>query len=343
MKVETETQFGKAGTTVFVSLAILLAGARPLQAQTPPVNPHRVVARVNGVAITEAELQDEMEALYPSNTAHGGLRPERMKEIRSKALDELIVRELAYQQAAKSGEVAPAREVRAEFDRLRQRYGAVRFDRSLQESGLTRQQYLKRLERRLTLERMMRSKVVEPSRLGPAALRAYYDQNRKKFERPERVRTRLILIGLEPQAKPEEERKAREKIERIYRELKAGKDFAALAREHSEDFYRMKGGDVGWMHRGTMDPEFEELAFKLPVGEVSRPFRTPYGYNLLKVEAREPARLMAFEEIQDKLKQELEEKRFEEIRDAWVKELRKGAKVEVFDAPPIAPVRASKK
>ncbi len=335
--------FGKSVTPAILGLAVLLGGARLLPAQTPPVNPQRVVARVNGAAITEADVQDEMEALYPSNTAHGGLRPERLKEIRSKALDELIVRELAYQQATKTGSAVPAKEVRAEFDRLRQGYGAERFDRSLQESGLTRQQYLKRLERRMTLERMMRSKVVEPSRLGPAALRAYYDRNRKKFERPERVHTRLILVGLEPQAKPEEERKAKEKIERIYRELKAGKDFAALAREHSEDFYRMKGGDVGWMHRGTMDPEFEELAFKLPVGEVSRPFRTPYGYNLLKVEAREPARLMTFEEVRDKLKQELEEKRFEEIRDAWVKELRKGAKVEIFDAPPVAPVRASQK
>jgi peptidyl-prolyl cis-trans isomerase C len=329
------------GVRILIGLAACWVGSGALLAQAIPVNPQRVVARVNGAPITEADVQDEMEALYPSNTAHGGLRPERLKEIRSKALDELIVQELAYQQAAKAGTAVPAREVRAEFDRLRQRYGAERFDRSLRESGLTRQQYLKRLERRLTLERMVRSKVVGPSRLGPAALRAYYNRNLKKFERPERVRTRLILVGVEPQAKPELERKAKEKIERLYSELKAGKDFAALAREHSEDFYKVKGGDVGWMHRGAMDPEFEGLAFTLPVGEVSRPFRTPYGYNLLKVEAREPARLMPFEEVQDKLKQELEEKRFAEIRDAWVKELRKGAKVEVYDAPPVTPVRAS--
>jgi len=226
-------------------------------------------------------------------------------------------------------------EVRAEFARLRRKYGAADFDRSLQTSGLTRQQYLRNLQRRMTLQKLTRQKIDLPSRLGPQALRAYYNRNLQKFQRPEQVRLRLILAAVESaqgSAKPEEDRKAKEKIDKIYQELKSGKDFAALAQQFSDDFYRMKGGDVGWMHKGSLDPDFEPLAFKIPVGQYSQPFRTQYGYNILKVEAREPSRLLRFEEVRVTLKGELEAKKFEELRQAWMAHLKKGAQIEIVEA-----------
>ena len=203
------------------------------------------MARVNGASITESALREEMEVLYPSNTAHGGLRPEKMKEVRIKALEELIVQELAYQQAVKTQALVPMAEVRAEFARLRQKFGAQSFDQSLQASGLTRQQYLKNLQRRLTLERMAQRKLVRPSRMTLAALRAYYYQNTSKFQRPKQIRARLITVNLAAEAKPEEARKAKEKIDGLYKQLRAGRDFGALAEESSEDYYRVKGGDLG--------------------------------------------------------------------------------------------------
>jgi len=321
------------GRALWVGLAVTLALSASVFAQTPshpPVSPEGVAARVNGVAITEIAVADEMETLYPSNAAHGGIRPEKLKELRAKALEELIAQELACQQAVKADGLVPMAEVRVEYQRARSKYGVQAFDRSLQASGLTRQQYLKKLQRRMTLEQLTRRKVYVPSRVGPQALRAYYQQNLKKFQRPERVHTRLVLAAVDAKAGPEQERKAREKIDKVYQELRAGKDFAALAQEYSDDFYRVKGGDVGWMHRLSMEPDFEKVAFSLPVGQFSQPFRTPYGYNVMKVEGREPARLMKFEEVRDRLKSELEEKKFAELRQAWVDQLKNGAKVEIF-------------
>lgn len=304
------------------------------QDQPAPLSSERVVARVNGASITEANVLGEIEALYPSNAAHGGIRPEKLKELRSKALEELIVQELAYQQAIKTHAVIPTAEVRAEYRRLRSKYGAQAFDQSLQASGLTRPQTLKKLQRRMTLERLTQQEVVLPSRATATALRAYYQQNLKKYQRPERVHIRLILAAVDPASggtKPEDERKAREKIEKVYEELKAGKDFADLAQQYSDDFYRVKGGDVGWMHRGSMEPEFEKVALSIPVGQFGEIFRTPYGYNLLKVEGREPARLMKFEEVRARLKAELEQKKLTELRQAWISQLKKGARIEVVE------------
>jgi len=74
---------------------------------SPSAYRNEVVARVDGAAITAADLNAEVETIYPSNAGHGGLDPEKMKGIRSKALEELIVRELAYRQAVKLKVVVP--------------------------------------------------------------------------------------------------------------------------------------------------------------------------------------------------------------------------------------------
>jgi parvulin-like peptidyl-prolyl isomerase len=312
------------------------------QAPAPPaVPPNREVARVNGVAITEADLQDEMEALYPSNAAHGGLKSEKLKEIRSKALGELEVEELVYEQAVQQGTLVPMAEVHKEFERLRRQYGAQNFDRSLQLSGLTRQQYLKKLQRRLTLERMNQQHVIDPARVSEQTLRDYYDHNLHKFVRPEQVHARLILVSVDPQAKPEEVSKAKEKIEAVYKQLQAGKDFAALAEQYSDDFYRVRGGDLGWVHRGRLEPDFEKVAFSLGVGQFGEPFRTQYGFNLMKVEGREPARQMKFEDVQPVLKAEFEGKKAQEFRQAWIDQLKKNAFIEIPEAAPALGLQAA--
>jgi len=293
-----------------------------------------VVARVNLAAITAADLSAEVETIYPSNSGHGGLEPEKMKEIRSKALEELIVRELAYQQAVKLKAVTPMTESQAEYQRLRQKLGPAAFDRDLQASGLTRQQYLKQLQRQMTLERLMREKTVLPSRVGPTALRAYYDQNLKKFQRPEQIHVRLITAAVDPQAKPEEVAKAKSRIDTAYRALQGGKDFGSVAEQYSDDLYRVKGGDLGWLHRGRLEPDFEEVAFSLPVGKFSEPFRTSNGYSLIQVEGREPARQMAFAEVSPVLQQELEQKKMLELRTAWVEQLKKNAQIEIVAGTP---------
>ncbi len=325
--------------TLFLLLFVsLLACSAHVYAQVPahsPASPERVVARVNGVSITDNQLSDEMEVLYPSNTAHGGLQPGNLKEIRAKALEELIVQELAYQQAVKSRALVPMAEVRAEYGRIRTKYGAQAFDRSLQSSGLSTRQYMKNLQRRMTLARLFKQKVYAPARVGPQALRSYYQQNLQKFQRPAQVHARLILAAVNAKAGPAGERAAQEKIQKVYEELRAGKDFGQLAEQYSDDFYKVKGGNLGWVHRGRFEPEFEKVAFSLPVGKSSEPFRTSYGYNLMKVEAREPAQQMKFEEVRATLKAELERKKMIELRQRWVEQLKKSAQIEVLDEAPV--------
>jgi len=316
---------------IVVSMSAFAAAGAGAGTATPSLPPNPPVARVNGHAIGEREVSTQLEALYPSNTVHGAIRPEKLKELRSRAVTELVVEELAYEQAVAEKMVVPMAEVKQEYLRLRTKYGATRFDVALKASGMSRQQYLLTLQRRMTLERHFQAKVFKPSRYSMVQVRSYYDKNKSRFQRPEQVHARLFLSAADPHPSPEDERKAKEKAEMVLREVRAGKDFGLLTEQYSDDRYRVKGGDLGWVHRGRLEPEFEQVAFKLQAGEVSDVFRTSYGFNLLKVEERQSATQMKFSEVKDKLKVELETKKMNELRANLMTNLRKGAQIEVLD------------
>ncbi|MGH7482549.1 MAG: peptidylprolyl isomerase [Longimicrobiales bacterium] len=117
------------------------------------------------------------------------------------------------------------------------------------------------------------------------------DELRRLFEQEQpdlAVRARHILIRVSPQAPASERDSARALIESLQARAAAGEDFAALAREFSEDpGSAERGGDLGFFRRGDMVGPFEEAAFALDVGEVSEVVETPFGYHVIKVEERQ--------------------------------------------------------
>ncbi|MBI4651407.1 peptidylprolyl isomerase, partial [Candidatus Desantisbacteria bacterium] len=102
----------------------------------------------------------------------------------------------------------------------------------------------------------------------------------------EETHARHILIKIMPDANSEEEKKAREKADSIYKELTGGSDFKESAKKYSEDVRASEGGDLGFFKRGDMIPEFEDVLTRLKVGEFSEPLRTRYGLHIIFVEER---------------------------------------------------------
>jgi len=114
----------------------------------------------------------------------------------------------------------------------------------------------------------------------------YVDSHREQFSQEARVKARHILV----KAEGANTDAALKKIHEIQKELK-NSSFEALAKKYSDDpGSKNKGGDLGWFSRGKMVPEFEDEAFKLKVGEISRPIKTSYGYHLIKIEGKEDAK-----------------------------------------------------
>jgi peptidyl-prolyl cis-trans isomerase D len=162
----------------------------------------------------------------------------------------------------------------------------------------------------------LKSKIVVP----PGDVERYYRDNIQQFSTPEQVRASHILLKTE--GKDDEAVKA--KAEEILKEVKAGKDFAALAKKYSEDeASASQGGDLDYFGRGRMVKEFEDKAFELEPGQVSDLVKTPFGYHIIKVIDKKPATTRPFAEVQQQIADQLAYERAQERASTIASEIEK--------------------
>jgi peptidyl-prolyl cis-trans isomerase D len=121
--------------------------------------------------------------------------------------------------------------------------------------------------------------------VSDAEVEKYYTEHTREFETPHQAKAAHILARVTETGGSEAEDKARAKIADIIRRIKAGEDFAKLARELSEDpGSKANGGDLGLVSKGEMVPDFEAALFALKTGEITpEPVRTPFGFHVIKV------------------------------------------------------------
>lgn len=189
-------------------------------------------------------------------------------------------------------------------------------------------QYRLRLARGRELVKVMRERVeARPlPDLEPAA-REYWRVHPEEFAGKEKVRASHIILL----AKSEEEKKARRgEMERILGELKAGGDFAELAKKYSEDGSKRRGGDLGWFPRGKMAKPFEAAAFAMTTpGETSGIVETQFGLHIIRFGERAPPKPATFDEVKGGLIEKLaKEYRSREVTE-WLKEVTKPVDLKV--------------
>jgi peptidyl-prolyl cis-trans isomerase C len=148
------------------------------------------------------------------------------------------------------------------------------------------------------------------------------------FKQPEQVKASHILIKVTPDADDAQKATARKKIEEIQQKLKNGGDFAALAKEYSEGPSGARGGDLGFFRHGQMVKPFENAAFGLEPGQVSDVVTTRFGYHLIKVTEKKPAKTLAYSEVKDKIGERLKQQKIEKQAGEYIDGLKKDAKIE---------------
>jgi peptidyl-prolyl cis-trans isomerase D len=145
--------------------------------------------------------------------------------------------------------------------------------------------------------------------LTDAEVRDAYDSAPERFEIPQTVEARHILLKMAPDAAPEAVEKTREQLVGVLKQAREGKDFAALAKQYSEDSTREQGGALGAFRREAMIQPFADVAFSLKPGEISEPVRTRFGWHLIKVEKVNAGRTRSFEEVAPEIASQLKGER----------------------------------
>lgn len=256
------------------------------------------VAVVNGVRITERQLYEGLL---------GGGRGKTQ-------LDNLIDTELVKQEADKKGIVVSDADIAAELAVMVRRIGSEEaLNEALKQNQLTVEDLYPDLIQQVRLRKLLQSRI----HITDQEVRDYYTENLEYITQPEQVRASHILV----------ETKAEADI--IVKELNNGGDFATIAKQKSLDTgSKNAGGDLGYFERGVMDQSFEDAAFSLKVGEISKPVKSEFGYHIILVTDHKAAVTPTFEEEKATIREMLTTEKIYELAATFIEGLRAQAKIE---------------
>ena len=182
----------------------------------------------------------------------------------------------------------------------------------------------------LLAQEYMMENISEKAKVTDQELKDYYDKHKSEFTQPEQVRARHILIKVPAGADKKKWEEARKKALEIRAKLLKGESFSKLAEKYSDDpGSKARGGDLGYFGKGRMVPEFEKAAFSLKKGEISQPVKTTFGYHIIKVEDKKPARQRSFKEVEQQIRQKLLRQKQMKLRDELIAKLKKKFPVKV--------------
>lgn len=290
------------------------------------------VAVVNGTVIKQAEFDSEMSRVLERLQRTGRIPNDlERSQIKKQVLENLIARELLYQESQKKGIKVDQKEIEEQITALKGRFPSeVEFKNALSTANLTEADLRFQFERDVAIRKLLDDQIGGKSTVSEKESRAYYDSNLASFKKSEQVRASHILIKVDPGADEAKKAEARTKIESLQAKLKNGEDFGALAKEYSEGPSGPKGGDLGFFGRGQMVKPFEEVAFSMKPGQVSGMVETRFGYHLIMVTERTPESTLSYEEVKDRLEQYLKQQKVQEEIAAYVETLKSKAKIERF-------------
>lgn len=307
---------------------LVLIGSPGLAGTATVEAPADAVAHVNGRPILRRDFEAAVQLQFRGRRAgQDGLKD--LQAVREKVLERLIENELIYQKASKADAAVPEDQIEAEFKRLRDGFpSAEEFANVLRETGVTEAELKGQLRRTLIVTRFVDREVLAGLEVKDDEVRRYYDQNPAEMVRPEAVRLSQIMVRVPPSASQAARAAARQKIEAILKEIRAGEDFATLARRHSEGPEAASGGDAGLLLKGKGPPAIEKVAFTLEPGTASDIIESRLGLHIIKVASRRPAGPIPFEEAKEAIRARLMAREREARIHTYVDRLKEQAKVE---------------
>jgi parvulin-like peptidyl-prolyl isomerase len=256
----------------------------------------------------------------------------------------LITIQSLLQKATPADRAAGAAEADVQFNGLMKRFGSSEaFERQLKAVGMTvgdlRAKATQEAVAKATLKRELNITVTDDE------AKAFYVKHAADFEQPEMAHVRhILLMTVDPETRmslPTNSVAAKRKqADALLKQIRAGGDFAALAKQYSEDpGSKENGGELPEFPRGQMVPEFESTAFSMTNNQVSDVVTTQFGYHIIQMINLTPAKKYALTDtlpqvnktVAEICKSEVEAQKIKELAPDYVKKLRADLGVEIVD------------
>lgn len=245
-----------------------------------------VVAMVNDEKITKGEFYDYL-----------------VEQNGEEVLEALILEKMLEMEVKANNIEITEKEIDAEYAKMAEAYGGVEgLKNTLQMYGYTEDSIRKNLRLNLSIEKLMEPLIT----VSDEEIASYFAENKEDFDVSEQVKASHILVA------------TIEEADEVLSKLNSGESFEDLAKEFSLDTSNAgNGGDLGYFGKGVMVQPFEDVAFRLAVGEVSEPIETTFGYHIIKIFDKKAAEKATLEGAKETIIEVLKETKMTEAYQNW--------------------------
>jgi foldase protein PrsA len=261
---------------------------------------------------------------------------QEFQTLRNQAVQFLVQREQFAQEAEDLDVEVTEQQVNARLEQIQKQYfggDKKKYEKQLKEQGLTDKQVRNDIRAQIVSEKIF-AQVTKDVKVTDAEITKYYNENKAQYSQPESREVRHILV------------KQKAKADDLYEQLQDGADFAALAKQHSEDTGSKENGGKLTISKGQTVAPFDRTAFLLKLGVISRPVKTEFGYHIIEaLSAVKPAKTTPLKDVKASIREQLLQTKKNEAMTEWVDELKEDYEDKVsyavgFNPPPAATTSA---
>jgi len=261
-----------------------------------------VIAQVNDHKITHIDLYQRLIRING-------------EQVLNQMINEFLIEDEAKKQKINVSD----KEINDKFNEIKNQFvDEQNFNRWLESQRITSEE----LKKQIRLQFLQNKLVIKAKgiKVTDKEIKDFFEQNKSKLDIPEQIRCRHILV------------KTKEQADDLLVALRAGADFSVMAKAKSEDpATKDQGGDIGFFTRGMLLPEFEDVAFRLKVGEISEPIQTKLGFHIIKLEEKKPAKPAKLDkETKSEIENILLQNKISSALPEYFNELRQKSKIEIY-------------
>ena len=292
-----------------------------------------IVARVNNQIITRSQYQHEEKQMRDEAEQQDAAHADKMiAEGEKGVLRGLIDRALLLDKGKDLGITADT-ELIKRLDEIRKQMKLESMDdleKAAQAQGVSFEDFKQNMRTEIITQEVIKREVAPHINVSNQELRRFYEQHKSELSHPEAVRLSEILVSTDEAGNDEQKIEvAKAKAEDLLKEIRAGADFAGLAKKESQDPSGAQGGDLGYFERGKLAKQLEDVTFALKKGDVSDVIRTRQGFVILKVTDHAAAGVPSYADAESRVQEAVYMQKMQPALRDYLTKLREEAFIDV--------------
>jgi parvulin-like peptidyl-prolyl isomerase len=291
-----------------------------------------LAAVVNNSPVTFSQVRELVAAREKAAAEHyqGSELNDKIKQIRTEAISELIDRQLILQYFKEKGFQLPPYLIEDRIATvIREEHNGDRaaFARKLASFGYTIERFRKEEMDKIIVQSMRQQVVKSSPVIALDKLKVFYKEHIKEFTTDEQIHLRMIILRSTDKGTPEQRKRF---LDEVRAKVAQGAKFAEMAKLYSEDTTAESGGDWGWVNPGTLNDTLAKAAAELKTGQMSKPIIMGTSAYLLFCEEKKPKSVLGFDESRDTIEKVMVAQERQKAQEEWITKLRKKAYIKIF-------------